>query len=298
MTTNWIADASAIGTFRANPESFRLKYRKHLRPKAGPDNQASAGSALHVALDLWFRFPHSDLQLALAGLRAAWGEPSLLGEKRPLALIERVLHGYAARYPREQDRFTVVANESYVEADVGGFWYCGILDRKIALPDGSEYVMDVKSTGSYLSPDYFRLLSQSDQMIGYVAMERALGRRCDGFMIDAVQIPRTTTAAVGHGSFTRHGPVLVPEWRVERWREDMEWTLGEIARLEASRGIDKPWPVHHNWTFGKPDSYFEFVEQPPELHEHLASQFDTVVWDPKRVAQERQELKLLAKISQ
>lgn len=296
--SEWIADASAIGTFRANPEAFRLKYRRHLRPKAGPDNQASAGSALHVALDLWFRFPHSDVKLALAGLRAAWGEPNLLGEKRPLALVERVLSGYAARWPRERDHFVVTANETYVEADFGSFRYCGILDRKIRTPDGSEYVMDLKSTGSYLSPDYFRLLAQSDQMIGYVAMERALGRRCDGFMIDAIHIPRTSSVSAPDKGFVRHGPVLVPEWRVERWRADMEWTLGEIARLEESRGIDKPWPVHHNWTFGKPDSYFEFVEQPPELHEHLASQFDTVEWDPKRVAQERQELKLLAKIAQ
>ena len=295
---SWIADATALSTFRMSPESFRLRYRQHLRAPSTLDNQAEAGSALHAAVDVWFRKPTSDLNAALAALRAAWGdEPQFVEQKRPLATMERALAAYAARYPREADGFTVVHNESYVEAAIEyaeaglgglGFRYCGIIDRLVEMPDGSRYVLDLKSTGRYLSPDYFKLLRQSDQLIGYVALERALGRRCDGFYIDAVYVGDTKTHK--HPEAVREGPVLVPPWRVERWAADTAWTLSQIAALEGLRGLDSPWPVYHNWAYGKPDAYWQFVEQPEDLHKALRAGFVVEPWDPKAVAAQRQQL--------
>lgn len=300
MTMLWVPDASSIALFRQSPESFRLRHRQHLRPPRTLQNQASAGSAFHVALDLWFREPASNIALARAGLRAAWESESLLEEARPLALMERILEGYARQWPRERDPFTIVSTEAYVEAAIpwsgGTFRYCGIVDRKLAMADGSQYIMDTKTTGSVLNETYFRLMRQSDQMIGYVAMERALGRPCDGFFVDAVHV--SDRASRSAPELRREGPVHVPQWRTERWAEDVAWTLRQIADLEAVRGIDKPWPVHHNWSFGKPDAYWEFVEQPPELHRALRASFEEEPWQPAQVAAQRHQAKLLAKISQ
>lgn len=329
----WVPDASALATFRQNPEAFRLRYRKHLRPKARSQNAADAGAALHVALDMWFREPTSNVQLALAALRAAWQE-GVADEARPLALMEQVVAAYAEKYPREQDAFKVLRNESYVEADIawGGqdvrinreadpkhdreqppaslpscavglglahstFRYGAILDRKIELQDGSQYVMDTKSTGSYLSAEWSWQMSQSDQLIGQVALERALGRRCDGFFVDAVQV-RKSTLTYPKPDMQRFGPVLVPEWRIQKWAADIAHTLHQIAELEKLRGIDNPWPVYHNSSYGKRDDYWEFIETPPELHAQLVEKFEVKPWIPSEEAQRRQNAKLLAKIAQ
>lgn len=333
----WIADASAISTFRMSPESFRLRYRKHLRPPKTLQNAADAGSALHVALDVWFREPESQPEWAMEALRAAWGPESMLAEARPLALMERVLATYCKQYPREADPFRVVQNESYVEAtithggengtaqanglrsmdnfpdsvgstgclhadslvskteQVSSFRYCAIIDRGIEMPDGSRYTMDSKSTGTYLNAGYFKLMAQSDQLIGQVALERALGRRCDGFYVDAIHV--SNRKSVANPEMVRYGPILVPDWRVDKWAADIAWTLHQIADLEAVRGLDKPWPVHHNWSFGKPDAFWEFVEQPPELHTALEAGFEVEAWNPEKVAAARQQMKLLAKIA-
>lgn len=294
----WIPDATALSTFRTNPEAFRLRHRLGLRPPKSSQNQADAGSALHVALDLWFRSEVSDLELALVGLRTAFGEEGLMEVARPLALMERVLKAYAAKWPREKDRFTVLRNESYIRATItttsGAFDYCAIEDRKVAYPDGSVFVMDSKSTSAYLSNDWGRMMGQSDQLIGQVALERALGQRCDGFIVDGIHV--SDRATVKWPAFLRHGPVLVPEWRVRRWADDVEWTLGQIAALEAARGVDRPWPVHHNWSFGKPDAYFQFLEQPPELHAALYNEYEREIWEPERAARERETTRLLAKL--
>lgn len=324
----WIPDASALSTFRMSPESFRLRYRKHLKPPKTLQNAADAGSALHVALDVWFREPDSRPDWALAALRAAWGPENLLEEARPLALMERVLADYCAAYPRERDAFKVVQNESYVEAAIPLLWggagpsaknadatpaatfpagtadappsppdsfrYCGIIDRGIEMSDGSRYTMDSKSTGAYLNAAYFKVMAQSDQLIGQVALERASGRRCDGFFVDAIHVSDKRSRT--NPEMSRFGPVLVPDWRVQRWAQDVAWTLRQIADLEACRGVDVPWPVHHNWSYGKPDSYWEFLEQPPELHAALAASFEVSPWEPKEVATQRQAAKLLAKL--
>lgn len=295
----WIPDASAISCFRQSPDSFRLRYRKHLRPPKTLQNAADAGSALHVALDVWFREPESHPEWALEALRAAWGPETMLEESRPLALMERVLAAYCTRYPREADPFRVVQNESYVTAKIAqagvAFDYCAIIDRGIEMPDGSRYTMDSKSTGSYLNAGYFKLMAQSDQLIGQVALERALGRRCDGFFVDAIHV--SDRKSVTNPEMVRYGPILVPGWRVDKWAQDIAWTLRQIADLEEVRGLDKPWPVHHNWSFGKPDAYWEFVEQPPELHAALEAGYEVEAWNPEQVAAARQQMKLLAKIA-
>ena len=311
MTAAWIPDHSSVQAFRENPEAFRLKYRLNLVP-AVPDDKMRAGSAIHAGRNVLYEarrrgattYDDATITAAVAAARAHRGE---LGGFRDANHVERIVRAYAARYAVEP--FEVVANEEYVEATICGvntphdcadaffgcFRYCGIMDCAVRFADdGSEYVMDTKTTGSYLSEAWHGTMSLADQMTGYVALRRALGHRCDGYYVDGVHIsdyvPKRGPAEPKidlEKDFVRVGPVRVPEWRVERWARDLRYTLAQIAELERTRGIDTPWPIYQNWAYGKVDAYREFYEQPAELHASVAQMFEKREWSPRAVAKER-----------
>lgn len=299
----WIPDASALNAFRENPEMFRLKYRLHLSHPA-PEFKMDAGSAIHAARNVLFS--GGTLEEAVAQARAIRGP---VEGPRNADQVEALVRAYAARYPRAEEEFSVVCSEEYAEAliqlpcascgmgNVCGqcihFDYCGILDSVVRFPDGSEYVMDLKTTGSYLNDGWFTMMSLSDQMTGYVAIRRALGHRCDGYIVDGVHVNdyvpkgKTTPNIDLAKDFVRFGPVRVPEWRIERWARDVVYTLGQIAELERTRGIEAPWPLYQNWPYGKVDAFREFYEQPAELHGQVAQLFEKRTWDPRAVAEGR-----------
>ena len=323
MTAVWIPDHSSVQAFRENPEAFRLKYRLNLVP-AVPDDKMRAGSAIHAGRNVLYEArkqgatAYDDATIAEA-VRVARAHRGELGGFRDANHVERIVRAYAVRYAVEP--FEVVANEEYVQALVGmdaegacvdclrsaltntpfagscevchAFWYCGIMDCAKRYPDESEYVMDTKTTGSYLSEAWHGTMSLADQMTGYVALRRAL-HRCDGYYVDGVHIsdyvPKRGAAEPKidlEKDFVRVGPVRVPEWRVERWARDLRYTLAQIAELERTRGIDMPWPIYQNWAYGKVDAYREFYEQPAELHASVAAMFEKREWSPRSVAEER-----------
>ena len=291
--TEWIADATALKAFRESPELFRLRHRLHLVPQAR-EEAPEAGSAFHAALRRWF--DTYDVEEALAALSAAWA-PTAVAEmfgivdastKRPFALFERLMRSYAEKWPQASEGFEVVRNESYVEgefsAPVGGFnerfGWCGILDRKVRFPDGSEYICDTKTTGAWLSRDFFAALDLDVQLPGYVGLELVNGRRCDGYIVDAVHVDTRAQKVDPARDFVRHGPVNVPGWKITRWARDVEWTLRQIAQLEAERGIHEPWPMYANFKFGKVGAYGEFFDTPPELHASVRASFAEREWKP------------------
>ena len=310
----WIPDNSALQDFRESPELFRLKYRLHLHP-ATPNDKMNAGSAIHAGRNVlydWragvqsgFSYPGEVIDKAVAVARAHRGEGP---GPRNADQCEQIIRTYAAKYAVEP--FAVVENERYVEARIhapncnvcridepgpGCFDFCGIQDAVVRFPDGSEYVKDLKSTGAYLNDGWERACRLGDQFVGYVAMRRALGLRCDGFFVDGIHVRDAKARkdgsfgvpSVDENDFVRVGPVPVPEWRVKRWAADMRYTLAAIAHLDATRGPDVPWPSYQNWAFGKPDAYAEFLETPPELHESVARTFERREWSPKQVADDR-----------
>ena len=319
--TRWILDNSALKAFRESPEVFRLQYRLHLH-HAGPNDKMLAGSAVHAGRNVLYNFraqlvagqdsgdyPQSVVEQAVAVTRAHRGERS---GPRNADQCEQVIRTYAAKYAVEP--FAVVENERYVEARIhsqhcttqGGlvvcdgpgsqcFDFCGIQDAVIRFPDGSEYVKDLKSTGAYLNAGWEVAARLGDQFVGYVAMRRALGYRCDGFFVDGIHMkdakPRKDgslgTPGVDPDDFVRVGPVSVPDWRVERWAADVRYTLKAIADLDRERGPDVPWPAYQNWAFGKVDQFREFYEVPPELYPSVANTFERWEWSPRAVADER-----------
>ncbi len=331
--TRWIPDNSALATFRESPELFRLKYRLHLQP-ASPNDKMTAGSAIHAARNVLFdwRAQHADaaaypsdvVDAAVAKARQLRGDgPGARGADQ----VEQVVRVYAAKYGAEP--FRVVENERYVEARIvcvkhvdtatalvapgapswaptaatpealvccpDCFDFCGIIDAKLGFADASEYIMDTKSTGAYLNDAWETAMRLGDQFVGYVAMERAAGRRCDGFYVDGIHVrdakPRKdgslSVPGVDADDFVRVGPVGVPDWRIERWARDVRYDLARIADLERTRGLDEPWPTYQNWPYGKVDAYREFYETPPELHAQVRQLFEVRQWNPNDVAEER-----------
>ena len=300
-----IHDASALSAFRENPEGYRLKYALNLVHPA-PDHKINAGSAIHAARNVLFS--GGTLEDAIAQAREIRG--SVEGP-RNADQVEALVRAYVARYPRAEEEFSVVCSEEYAEAKIHApecdtriglsrglctlacFDYCGILDSVVRFPDGSEYVMDLKTTGSYLNDQWCTMMSLSDQMTGYVAIRRALGHRCDGYIVDGVRVNdyvpkgKTVPNIDLAKDFVRFGPVRVPEWRVERWARDVAYTLRQIADLERERGTVEPWPLYQNWPYGKVDAFREFYEQPAELHAQVAQLFEVRTWDPKAVAAAR-----------
>lgn len=313
--TSWIPDHSALACFRENPEAFRLKYRLHLQP-ATPDDKMQAGSALHAARNVLFSARKQGVQtytpeLIDGAVRAARELRGDGGGARNADQVEQVVRAYAALYATEP--FEVVQTEEYSEARIhealcasndpssfgapacscASFAYCGILDALVRFPDGSVYVMDLKSTGAYLNENWTALMRIGDQFTGYVALCRALGLRCDGYFVDGIRLNdyirkgETVPRVDLERDFARVGPVQVPEWRVERWARDVQFTLAQIAELERTRGLDTPWPVYQNWPYGKVDVYRDFYEQPSELHASTAQLFERRAWNPREVAEGR-----------
>ena len=315
--THVVFDNSAVQCFRENPEAFRLKYRQHLTV-AAPATHFGAGTALHGARNVLFdarragakTYTIAQVDAAVALARTLRGDAP---GRRNAEQCEAVVRAYAAVYAEEP--FEIVANEEYVEAYIGcnchassaslecvhaahcvGFAYCGILDAAIRFPDNTEYVFDLKSTGTYLNAEWEQCMRLADQFTGYVALRRAFGARCDGYYVDGIHMrdarPRKdgtlgTPSVDMEKDFVRVGPVQVPEWRIERWATSMRYTLGQIAELERTRGIDTPWPIYQNWSYGKVDEYRDFYAEPDELHTATAQTFVKHVWDPREVAEGR-----------
>lgn len=327
-STRWIPDNSAVQCFRESPETFRLKYRLHLHP-ATPNDKMNAGSAIHAGRNILYSWRAGVLNGTNVPLHEITYNPDIIEEAVRVARahrgeaagarnadqVEQVVRTYAAKYAVEP--FAVVESERYVEAKIHGpdcghdgvaceglpfgrsafgcFDFCGIIDAVVRFADGSEYVMDLKSTGAYLNSSWEDAMRLGDQFVGYVAMRRARGHRCDGFFVDGIHMrdakPRKDgsigTPSVDEDDFVRVGPVGVPEWRVMQWAADMRYTLRAIAELEATRGIDAPWPRYQNWMYGKVDEYKDFYDVPPELHASIFPLFVRREWSPQAVAEER-----------
>ncbi len=298
---------------------FRIAYRLHLKP-ATPNDKMTAGSAIHAGRNVLYTFrkdnpsagayPADVVEAAVKVARELRGDgPGARGADQ----VEMIVRTYAAKYATEP--FSVRENERYVEARIhapgcasalcsgggtlnvaaGCFDFCGIMDAAIGFVDGSEYVADLKSTGAYLNDNWETMVRLGDQFVGYVAMQRALGARCDGFFVDGIHVRDAKmrkdgsfgVPSVDEDDFVRVGPVPVPEWRIERWAANVRYTLAQIRALEASRGLDAPWPVYQNWPYGKVDAYREFYETPAELHTQVRAMFEVKQWSPREVAEQR-----------
>lgn len=244
MRPDWIPDASALSDLAQCRELFRVRHGLGLDTGGGLG--AAKGTAIHAADEVWFSKPTSDRDAALAALRAAWsGEPEVPGVTPPqntLGFLAALYEDYMDWWPRERDDFEVLANEAYIEANIGDdddpFHYCGIRDRLIAHADGHRYIMDTKGTGSYLNDAFFDNFVLSWQQRGYVALQRAVGEPVDGVFINAF----CWRKSVGKQDRFARRKFLFPEWQLDDWEDDARHLVAELEALTDIRGLNGRWP--------------------------------------------------------
>jgi len=285
-----VPDATALAAFALCPESYRSRHLLHLVKERAGDDAASAGQAWHAAMKSWFG-SDSSLGAATAALAEAWGpEPLFVAApvKRPRALYQRLLEVYAEKWPRASDPFTVERNEEWCEGTINvgkspeaDFIYGGIVDRLIHM-DGAHYVMDTKTTSGYLTDSYFAQYALSPQLIGYVALELALGRECEGAYIDAVHIDtRGGKAEPKH--LVRHGPIRYRQDQVSEWARATEWRLRQIDELTEQRGSVARWPQnpHSCFKWNRACPFWERCQLPEELARDLPG-YVGEPWEPHK----------------
>ena len=292
----WIPDASALSDFTQCAEYFRRRHRQGY--DAGSGLAAMRGSAWHAGAKTWFASPTSDVDAALATLKSAWTHvevPGVPPVQDTLGFVRQLFEDYAVEYPRERDPFTVEASEMYAETDIpipddedATFRYCGIRDRVIAHHDGYRYVMDTKTTGSYLTTDFFAKFALDPQMRGYVALQRALGEPVDGVYIDAI----CTRKSIGlNPRFVRH-KVLYTDWQINDWAAETSFALATIATLDDIAPTSR-WPQTGATQgrcvsmFGQECPFRPTCLMPAEIAEQEAAErFRVHFWNPREKAED------------
>lgn len=154
-----------------------------------PDVPAAAphfGQAIHAGIAEWFDGHDQDRALAKF-LEAMQGSPPDL--LRTPAKGELIIKGYAKQWPQEP--FKVLENEAMFQVPMpDGSTYVGRRDRVIEW-DGRILVMELKTTSGGIGAHYFKQFSPNLQIDGYCyAVAKKYGK-CDGALVDAVQVCKT-----------------------------------------------------------------------------------------------------------
>ena len=196
--------------------------------------------------------------------------------------IESVLDGYYKQYPLEQEPFEVLEVEQYLEAEIDGLPYCGIMDALVRFSDGGIYSMDHKFTRGYLSQAWFDSWRMSAQQIGYGALIRAAGGRWDGYYINAIHL-NTRSYKVEPKHFQRYGPVRVPAWMLDEWIRNFKHTMDVLDTIPHES--DWPQTTMNCFKWNKPCPYWRLCTVPPELRPGIIeNDYDVEVWNPKERA--------------
>lgn len=301
MRETFVPDSTAITNFRQCPEMARLRHHlgcEREREEGAEIDGKTAGSAWHAAMQCWFtEYGNAQsIETALAALRAAWPEePLFLAKpaKRTLAHFEALLEGYAERWPREQDPFKVLRNEEYFEGYIANledvpfhaFPYCGIQDRKIRFEDGTEYVMDSKTTSGRLDDNYFADYELDQQLRGYMAWERVSGRPCAGVFVDVVHID-TRYHKVKPEFFDRRR-IVYPDWKLSQWARDTELAIKQWETMKQELGIEQRWEQRlqgcRAWNVRCP--FWARCNTPEEIAKDLPGYTYGTFWEPKNARQ-------------
>lgn len=272
VETQW--DATTASNMARCPRYGEYKIRYGLtRLEEAP--YLKAGNALHSALSLLYSGVDPDL--CLAEIARVWGKgrdeflpPTHRFQHLHLGFLETVFKNYLTYSKRDTfktitcsmddlDLSTVLGAVFRVAPDgkvilgeskivmrflVEGqpFVYSGKPDLPIEM-GGSIYVMDHKSTNSYLSDWYFDQYRFSNQLRGYCAMVQQLlpQLHVNGAMINGLYMGEKAVATEFKGNrFGRFGPMLFqPSHLAEAIRNQYEWR--QTLDYHESRGY---YPQH------------------------------------------------------
>src|SRR5256712_2833911 len=236
---------------------YGYRYQQRLA-RAEPDASAFFGQVVHVGVRNLFAGTHEP-----DGLAETWGEFVAPPKKAHLTLryAQEIVEMYAAQhFPSKQ--FDLVLNEHYLEQPERSL--CGIVDRVVrSKADGQFYVMDLKTTGLYLSQAWFEQWRHSLQAAIYLDLveqhyapfEHSDAACVAGFWVDAIHVNRRGYPKPE--DFMRVGPFgysreLRSELRdvvdalVERAKELEQWPGGALKNPRSC------------WRYNNLCSYFQF----------------------------------------
>ena len=173
---------SALNTFRNCPRKYRLRYIENQRRPEQPESLAF-GSAIHEALEQWYRLPADGLRLlAILNLIDSKypGRSADPQQKAVWQLARAIVMGYAARYAQEE--FEVLEVEKAFEAEIRNpdtgrlsqtFTIAGKVDGIVRV--GQELYLLEHKTASALTGDYLDRLWTDTQIALYSFYLRQLG---------------------------------------------------------------------------------------------------------------------------
>lgn len=149
--------------------------------------------------------------------------------------------------------------------------YCGHLDRMVSF-QGSDYILDRKTTKSTLDQSYFDKFSPDNQFSGYcVGASITWGKPVSGLIVDAAQV------AVTFSRFQR-APVTRSEDQLQEWYRDAFYWISQAENF-AKIGY---WPMNDKscGNYGGCDFRGICSKSERVRPEWLQAQFVKRIWDP------------------
>lgn len=291
-------DSTSIGLLKECPRKYQLSLYAGWAPRV-ESVHLRFGIEHHEALAVYDHAkaqgaPHDDaLDAALAHvLRSTWDEA--LGrpwfsdhqQKNRFTLI-RTIVWYLEEFRDDPLRTVRLANgkpavelsfrwtSDMTTPDGEPVLLCGHLDKIATGPDGQTYIVDRKTTGSYLGTDYFSKFSPDNQFTLYsLAGKVVYSQPVAGLVVDAAQI------AV---SFSRFQRGLVPRHQsvIDEWYTDLQIWLGQAYEY-AKRNY---WPMNDKSCNNYGGCPFRGIcaHAPSIRDEWLKASFVHRTWDPLRV---------------
>lgn len=297
-------DNSFLEKLNQCPRSCEYAYL-HKRIGAWANSALNFGGAIHHALA--HRYTHSpDLMMSAdeeeqMRLLEEWflEKPNPENDHRTLDLAQALIRGYNSKYQGEEFNTLELDGKPAVELPFAftlynrsikfngennypiTIMYSGRIDLPVRA-NGQLFVVDHKTT-SMLGDTFFKGLSVSPQMIGYCAgIEKTLGQKCDGFIVNALRVPKPTKRdgmVIRDDDFQRL-KVYLYDGQVEEWRTNLIDQIEEFL-WHHERGYmpqKKTWCVNK---FGTCE-YFDVCQVPPENRELTlqTALYTDNVWSP------------------
>ena len=230
----------------------RLAEYSFLHKKTAAQSKPSLnyGGAIHHALAHRYRtcpdYLDPSCQAAQEELLTEWfnEKPNPIDDHRQLDLANKMITAYNDKYFSEPFKVLELKSGLAVELpfvfklmdsvlsytnETITIMYSGRIDLAVT-EDGQNFIVDHKTT-SMLGDQFFKGLSVAPQMLGYcVGLERTLGIKCDGFIVNALRVPspRKRTEMSFSGEDFQRLKVYLHEGQLAEWEKNTKTLVKEL----------------------------------------------------------------------
>lgn len=283
-------DASTLeGHFMACPRKF--EYYATLKREA---NEPMAGRAFGRAVHAWRAAWRRGTTPDVAALHAAEGVPDT--DYRNLGYFKGVIDAYTTAYPTEPFTTALLGDKPCIEQSFAfplGTVECasgaivviwtGVLDEATVWPDGSTWVLDLK-TSKVAGETFWKGWQNSHAQIGYCwAWQRAFGTAPAGYIIDGVFTRELTASGRGKGIECLRQKYYLDAERLDEWEHNTLQIVAELLDCQE-RGF---FPMHSSACMTRYGAceYLEVCKLPASQRRAMlaSNMFKDVTWSPLNV---------------